>query len=60
MAPVGRQSGYLINYNSNIKDLRDQVEKLTVEKDGINEIGRYLEEVNAKSLRDWCPNLKSA
>lgn len=34
-APIGRQIGYLINYNINITSLKDQFEKLSVENDGV-------------------------
>nr|TKR97873.1 hypothetical protein D5086_0000208810 [Populus alba] len=34
-APIGRQFGYLINYNIDITNLKDQFEKLSVENDGV-------------------------
>ncbi|KAF8395846.1 hypothetical protein HHK36_019800 [Tetracentron sinense] len=38
VAPIGRQLGYLIHYNSNVENLTDQVEKLKRKRNGVQRL----------------------
>ncbi|KAF8395844.1 hypothetical protein HHK36_019798 [Tetracentron sinense] len=56
VAPIARQFGYLIYYNSNIENLRKEVEKLKNTRDGVQGLvdaaERNVEEIRA-DVRKW-------
>ncbi|CAL9025168.1 unnamed protein product [Prunus brigantina] len=56
VAPIGRECGYLIYYDTNMKDLKDELERLFEMKDGVQELVKAAKrngEVINSDVQSW-------
>ncbi|XP_021834583.1 disease resistance protein At4g27190-like [Prunus avium] len=56
VTPIGREFGYFIYYDTNMKDLKDQLEKLFEKKDGVQELVNAAKrngEVISSDVQSW-------